>query len=392
MNDNTSQTAEAPQKVRLLTVMSALCIGGAERVAGCLTERIDKRSFVSAVCYLKGCGPVGDQLMQAGVDVIPVPGLSPWRTDYLTALKLRRLVKARRIQVIHTHEIHGLVDGTICRLTTPGLRHVHTFHYGNYPECNWKTRAFESQCWRVPDALVAVGHRQAAAIRDLYRMPENRLKVIWNGVDDAPPPTERLPLLADLAPGVPVIASISTLIRQKGLEYLLEAAGLLRQSGDSFMLLVAGDGVLRSELVERAARLGLTDQVRFLGWVPEAARQVLPACDIFVQSSLWEAMSIVVLEAMAAGKPTVVTSVGENTHVVVPSETGLVVPPADPAALAEALRSLLRDPVRRAALGRDARRRYEQRFRVEHMVVEYERLYLEILGLPEPAGRLQDCS
>jgi rhamnosyl/mannosyltransferase len=92
---------------------------------------------------------------------------------------------------------------------------------------------------------------------------------------------------------------------------------------------------------------------------------------------------------MAAGKPTVVTSVGENPHVVVPSETGLVVPPADPAALAEALRSLLRDPVRRAALGRDARRRYEQRFRVEHMVAQYQRLYLEILGLPEPAGGLQ---
>lgn len=389
MNDTTSQTAEATQKVRLLTVMSALCIGGAERVAGCLTERIDKRSFVSAVCYLKGCGPVGDQLVQAGVDVIPVPGLSPWRTDYLTALKLRRLIHARRIQVIHTHEIHGLVDGAICRLTTPGLRHVHTFHYGNYPECSLTTRVLESQCWRVPDALVAVGHRQAAAIRDLYGIPENRLKVIWNGVDDPSPPTERLPLLADLAPGVPIIASISTMIRQKGLEHLLEAAALLRQSGDSFVLLVTGDGVLRTELVDRAAGLGLAEHVRFLGWVPDAARQVLPACDIFVQSSLWEAMSLVVLEAMAAGKPTVVTSVGENPHVVVSGETGLVVPPADPAALAEALRALLRDPGRRAALGRDARRRYEQRFRVEHMVAQYQRLYLEILGPPEPAGGRQ---
>jgi glycosyltransferase involved in cell wall biosynthesis len=244
----------------------------------------------------------------------------------------------------------------------------------------------------VPDALVAVGHRQAAAIRDLYGIPQSRLQVIWNGVDDAPRPSQQPPAVGDLASGVPVIASISTMIRQKGLEYLLEAAALLRQSGDSFVLLVTGDGALRPELVDRAVRLGVAENVRFLGWVPDAARSVLPACDIFVQSSLWEAMSIVVLEAMAAGKPMVVTAVGENPHVVVPGEIGLIVPPADPAALAEALRSLLRDPIRRAAFGRDARRRYEQRFRVEHMVAEYQRLYFEVLGVPEPEGRLQDCS
>lgn len=392
MNDSNSLSVHSANKVRLLTVSSALCIGGAERVAGCLTERADRQRFVSAVCYLKGCGPIGEQLMQAGVDVVPVPGLSPWQSDYKTALKLRKLVRERRVQVIHTHDIHGLVDGSICRLTTPGLRHVHTFHFGNYPERSAKERILEGLCWRVPDALVAVGHRQAAAICDLYAIPKDRMRVILNGVEDPPPHSQRLSLLGDLPSGVPVIASISTLSRQKGLEYLLEAAALLRQSGESFVLLVTGDGALRPELVNRAEQLGLATHVRFAGWVPDAARQVLPVCDVFVQSSLWEAMSVVVLEAMAAGKAMVVTSVGENPHVVVPGETGLLVPPADPSALAEALRSLLRDPARRTALGCEARRRYEQRFRVEEMVDAYQKLYLEILGAPVPAGRLQDCS
>jgi glycosyltransferase involved in cell wall biosynthesis len=390
MYSATASSTVVDPKIRLLTVTSALCIGGAERVAGCLTERVDHRTFAAAACYLKECGPVGDQMMHGGVEVLPVPGLSPGRRDYLTSTKLRRLIRARRIQVIHTHDIHSLVDGTICRLTSPGLRHVHTFHYGNYPEREKTQRVLERLCWRVPDALVAVGHRQAAALRDLYGIPERRLRVIWNGVDDAPLATQNSPVVGNLAPGVPVICSISTMIRQKGLEHLLEAAALLQRSGDSFVLLVTGDGALRPELVDRAARLGIAEHVRFLGWVPDAARNVLPACDIFVQSSLWEAMSIVVLEAMAAGKPIVVTAVGENPHVVVLGETGLVVPPADPAALAEALRSLLRDPVHRAALGQAARRRYEQRFRVEHMVAEYQRLYFEILGVPEPAGRLLD--
>lgn len=390
MQSTTFSPTAAAQRIRLLTVTSALCIGGAERVAGCLTERVDNRIFVAAACYLKERGPVGDQMMCTGVDVIPVPGLSPGRRDYFTSAGLRRLIRTRRIQIIHTHDIHSLVDGAICRLTTPGLRHIHTFHYGNYPERDRTQRILESVCWRVPDALISVGHRQAAAIRELYGVPEHRLRVIWNGVDDQPRPPQRFPLFCDVKPGVPIIASISTMIRQKGLEFLLEAAALLRQSGDSFVLLVTGDGALRSELVELAARLGLTEHVRFLGWVPDAARQVLPVCDVFVQSSLWEAMSIVVLEAMAASKPMVVTSVGENPHVVVQGESGLIVPPADPTALAEALRLLLRDPLRRAALGREARRHYEQRFRVEHMVAEYQRLYFEILGVPEPAARLQN--
>lgn len=391
MQSATAPTNLIDSRVRLLTVTSALCIGGAERVAGCLTERIDNDTFVAAACYLKECGPVGDQMMRAGVDVIPVPGLSPGHRDYFTSAKLRRLIRERRIQVIHTHDIHSLVDGAVCRMTTPGLRHVHTFHYGNYPERDRTQRVLESLCWRVPDALVAVGHRQAAAIRELYSVPEDRLKVIWNGVDGSPTP-QRHPIVGDLPPGMPVIASISTMIRQKGLEHLLEAAALLHQSGDTFLLLVTGDGPLKDELVGRAAQLGIAEQVRFLGWVPDAARYLLPVCDVFVQSSLWEAMSIVVLEAMAAGKPMVVTSVGENPFVVIPGETGLIVPPADPPALAEALRSLLRDPARRASLGRDARIRYEQRFRVEHMLAEYQRLYLDVLGVRVSTVRLQDCS
>lgn len=391
MNKTTLPATATDRRIRLLTVTSALCIGGAERVAGCLTERVNKGSFAAAACYLKECGPVGDHMKRAGVEVVPVPGLSPGRRDYLTSAKLRRLIRARRIQVIHTHDIHSLVDGAICRLVTPGLRHVHSFHYGNYPQRDQTQRMLESLCWRVPDALVAVGYRQAAAIRGLYGIPEDRLQVIWNGVDDPAPSTQQFPLLGNLERGVPVIASISTMIRQKGLEYLLEAAALLHKSGDSFVLLVTGDGALRAELVERAARLGVSEQVRFLGWVPDAVRQVLPACDIFVQSSLWEAMSIVVLEAMAAGKPMVATSVGENPHVIIPGETGLIIPPADPSALADALRQLLRDPIRREALGRNARKRYEQRFEVQHMVAEYQRVYFEVLGVAEPACRLQDC-
>ncbi len=170
------------------------------------------------------------------------------------------------------------------------------------------------------------------------------------------------------------------MIPQKGLEFLLRSAAILRDSGERFVLLLAGGGVLYDSLRALARDLDLGEHVRFLGWVKQASNRVLPACDIFVQSSLWEAMSVVVLEAMAAGKPMVVTRVGENSNVVIDGETGLTVPPANPEAMAVALRRLLHDVELRKRLGLAARQRYEAMFTTQHMITEYETLYRELLG------------
>jgi glycosyltransferase involved in cell wall biosynthesis len=367
-------------RTRLLMVNSTLHIGGAEQVAATLAGLVDRDGFDVTACYLKEPGLVADQMLRAGVNLVPVPGLVPGRRDYFTSMKLRRLIRERRVQVIHTHDIHGLIDGAICRLTTPGLRHVHTFHFGNYPHRKKQHQWIEGSLWRVPDALVAVGHVQAEAIRKFYGIPEKRLRVLWNGVDDPFRPGLANDSVDMRTPGVPLICSISTLITQKGLEYLLEAAAMLRQSGEKFQLVIAGHGVLKEPLHAQARALGLDDHVKFLGWVTEASRKLLPVCDIFVQSSLWEAMSVVVLEAMAAGKPMTVTTVGENPHVVLDGKTGLTVPPADARALADSLRRLLHDPGLRDSLGSAARRRYEDHFTNQHMARAHEALYTELVG------------
>ena len=366
-------------RTSVLIVNSTLHIGGAEQVAACLAQGIDRASFDVAACYLKEPGLVADQMVGAGVELLQLPGFRVGRPDYLTSLKLRRLIRSRGVRVIHTHDIHGMIDGSVCRLLSPNLRFVHTFHFGNYPHRSHRYQLIVRSLWQIPDRLVAVGHNQAEQIHRCFGIPLDRLRVIWNGADD---PTllhpERLRDIA--APEVPVIASVSTLIPQKGLEFLLQAAALLRESGDRFMLLIAGDGGLRDDLHALAGQLKLNDYVRFLGWVPQASDRVLPACDIFVQSSRWEAMSVVVLEAMAAGKPMVVTRVGENPHVVIDGETGLMVPPGDPQALANGLRTLLRDAGMRQRMGHAARRRYEARFTTRNMINTYESLYRELVG------------
>jgi glycosyltransferase involved in cell wall biosynthesis len=371
------------RRVKLLMVNSTLHIGGAEQVAACLSTNISAERFEISACYLKEPGIVAEQILRGGVDLVPIPGLVPGRRDYFTSLKLRKLILERDIEVIHTHDIHGLIDGSICRSMLPRLKHVHTFHFGNYPHRRFRYKLIERALWRIPDALIAVGHAQAASISACYGIPLERLRVIWNGVEDPVfDPAEAISVEAP--PDTPVIASISTLIPQKGLSHLLDAAALLRDWGERFLLVIAGDGGLKQPLHEQAQNLQLGNHVRFLGWVPQASRRVLPKCDIFVQSSLWEAMSVVVLEAMAAARPMVVTSVGENPHVLVNGESGLLVPPADPAALATALRSLLKDSLMRARLGSAARARYLDKFTVQHMLSAHEDLYRELAGVNDP--------
>jgi glycosyltransferase involved in cell wall biosynthesis len=371
---------QSAERIRVLIVNSTLHIGGAERVSACLAQYLDRRRFELTACFLKEMGLVGEEMLRNGVELIPLPGSKgKGKRDRFTSLKLLDLLKTRRIQVLHTHDMHGFMDACICKLLLPSLRHVHTFHFGNYPHRDLRYKLIERILWRVPDRLVAVGHEQARTIRTLYNIPEQRMTVLWNGVD-APKP--------DIAPEIrallvnekrPVIGSISTLTTQKGLHHLLNAAAILKQSGLEFVLLIAGRGNLRDSLMAQTDALKLNDHVRFLGWVNEASHRMLPACDIFVQSSLWEAMSVVVLEAMAAGKPVVITKVGENSHMVEEGGCGLLVPPGDAEALANSIGRLLSDLELRQQLGTAARQRYIDCFTVQDMITRHQDLYTELV-------------
>lgn len=366
-----------PQK--LLIVASTLHVGGAERVIACLAKNLDPRVVKVSVCYLKENGVVGEELERAGVELLPLPGRVYGRPDRLTFLKLRKLILDRGFTLVHTHDMHGFLDACMCRLTTPGFKHVHTFHFGNYPHREPLYRRLERLLWRVPDVLVGVGRAQAESIRKLYGIPEDRMRVLWNGVDRPNPRVSPEVIAAAAGAKGPVIASISTLIPQKGLHHLVDAAAKLKKMGAEFRLLVVGGGHLMDSLTDQARRLGLDEQhIRFLGWIPEASDCALPVCDIFVQSSLWEAMSVVVLEAMASGKPMVITSVGENPYVIENGQTGMIVPPGDHDALADALHQLLTDASLRDRLGRNARQRHGERFRVTDMTQAYESLYAEM--------------
>jgi len=365
---------------KILIVHSTLHIGGAEEVTATLCRHIDAARFDVAVCCLKENGMVGEKIAAEGTEVFTIPHSGRFKADYFTSLRLREAVRKRQIRLLHSHDVHALSDTTICRLTTSDTRTAHTFHYGGYPSREKTARTIESLCWRFVDQPVAVSSIQRDKISDFYRIPKGRLAVIRNGVDRQASGAEPLSIRQYREQGKTIIGCINTLIEQKGMFHLLETAALLKRQGlNDHVFLVAGEGHLRAALEERRHALGVEEDVIFLGWIQDAPRVMMNHIDIFFQPSLWEAMSMVLLEAMAAGRAIVATRAGEAPLVVQNDTSALLVDIGDVSAMASAITKLLVNSDLRALLGSAAAARYEAEFTAQAMANNYMALYDDLL-------------
>jgi L-malate glycosyltransferase len=215
---------------------------------------------------------------------------------------------------------------------------------------------------------------------DRERIPPDRTVVIYNGVADLGRASREAAALENPPEGgAPLIVCVASLREKKGHAHLLEAFRIVRDRVPSARLLLAGDGPLRSALERRAAAAGLSGAVQFLGHRHDVA-DLLGRSDLFVLSSLEEGMPNALLEAMSAGLPAVVTDVGGSAEVVVEGETGSLVPPARPEAMAERMTALLLDEDLRRRQSRAARLRYQALFTLDRMIAAYHDLYADVLG------------
>jgi glycosyltransferase involved in cell wall biosynthesis len=214
------------------------------------------------------------------------------------------------------------------------------------------------------------------------RIEPERIRVICSAVDPealAPSaPREVLRAQLGATPATPCLLVAANLVRRKGVDVLLAAVAALDPRSRA-VLWVAGDGPERAALEAVAARLGLAERVRFLGRRSDVP-DLLEACDVFVLPSRHEGLGVAALEAMARGRPVVASAVGGLAEIVVPEQTGLLVPPEDSAALAAALERLIADLGLAQRFGAAGAKRVQEHFLAEQMVSAYETLYREILA------------
>jgi glycosyltransferase involved in cell wall biosynthesis len=366
------------RRLRVLQVIGSLHIGGAENVVVNLARRLDPERFDVRVCCTRARGVLAERLAAEGVEVKCVAPRAH-RLRYATPLSLLASVWRSGADVVHTHGTPAMLHtGPLAALRLlPAW--VHTFHFGNYGAGLTREMRMERRLCRRASHLVAVSETQRRTLLEHYGLAPDRIGTIVNGVDPSPTahdPAHRTAVRAalGLAPDDIVVGTVAVLSEQKGITHLLQASPRILGRDPRVRVLIVGGGPYEERLRAEAAALGLGDRIVLTGWRADGAA-LLPALDVFVMASLWEAMPMVLLETMAVGLPIVVTDVGENRAIVGDGLCGRVIPPRDPAALAGAVEALLAKPEEALAMARRARARFEERFTTARMAADHAALY-----------------
>lgn len=238
----------------------------------------------------------------------------------------------------------------------------------------------------IVSTLIAVSEQVRKMAVEVEKVRPEKVQVILNGVDLPPLEPEKRAHIRQkvrqelgLPPECPLLLTVGRLTEQKGHTYLLQAIPAVLESHPGAVFAFAGEGELQDKLTAQAAELGISRAVCLLGLRPDALR-LLQAADVFVLPSLWEGMSMALLEAMAAGLPVVVSEVEGIGDLLTPERDGLVVPPRDPAALAGAITRLLSDGGLRGQLGKAARQKVAADFSAEAMCARYADVFWRLLG------------
>ena len=367
--------------MRICFLSTSMGMGGADSQLLSAARVMLARGHDVIIVSLTPLGPMGEQARGLGIrtESLEMPRGLP---DPRGLLRVARLVRAWRPDVVHSHMVHANLLARALRLIAPVPALVSTIH-NIYEGGRLRMAAYRLTNGMV-DHMTIVS--QAAAdrfIRDRI-VPARLLTVVPNGVDTEQirniPPGTRPSLRRTL--GVEdrfVWLAVGRFEVAKDYPNMLRAFARLRERQPRAVLLLVGRGSLQEETEALVRELGLGETVRFLG-VRDDVPLVMSAADGYVMSSAWEGMPMVLLEAAAAGLPIVSTRVGGNHEVVLQGQTGLLVPPSDPAALAEAMLQVTRLPeAERRRMGERGREHIRTHYDLTRVAERWEGLYREVL-------------
>ena len=296
--------------------------------------------------------------------------IAPMRADLSPSLAVRiaRLLRSGEYQIVHSHLVHADWYVAVASVGAPGVALVSTKHNDDPFRRTYPFRVIE----RVMSNRCAATITISEALRDFtlrHSAPRTPVASVLYGLK-APPGAPERSFQFDR----PTLLAVARLVRQKGLDILVQAMRPIKDSVPEARLLLAGDGPERPALERLARDLGLADSVSFLGHRDDVDHLMRRAW-ILVHPSRWEGFGLVLLEAMKQGLPVVAARVSAVPEIVVPGATGLLVPPEDPRALAEAAIRVLGDERFRRDAGMRGFERLVERFSAERMARETAAIY-----------------
>jgi glycosyltransferase involved in cell wall biosynthesis len=354
-----------------------LGLGGLQQVVVNLCRTIDRDLFDVSVLCLRDLGCFVSEVRELGIKVHFL-GQKVGRTDYFSCLKVAKILREERIDVIHTHNTQPLIDGTVGALMSGVKTIVHTDHARDFPD-RLKYMFAEWVMSRFAFRVVGVSDHTSKNLMKYEKISPRKIVTIHNGIlgsrFEISLNKERKMVDLGIRDRGPVIGLGVRLSEQKGIAYLLKAMPGVAREFPKVTLLIAGEGPLEADLRGEARALGIEANVNFAGPrldIPE----LLKVFDLYVLPSVWEGLPMVLLEAMAAGCPILATDVGGVSLAIKSGVNGSLVKPRDPQSLEKEIIRLLRDESLRKKYSENGRRIFRESFSAEAMARKYERLYL----------------
>ncbi len=353
------------ERILILHVIDSLRPGGAEKIVYNLATRIDKSRFAVSVCSFDDTRDtfIARSLEKSGVRISFLGRRSGF--DPALPVKIRSYIRRNAIDIVHCHiggEFYGHIGATATR-----ARVLTTLH-GIFPY-SLKRKAL------IRFLNVFKRNYKVAVSRELESLYSCDY-LIYNGIDIPAAGEEETRDVQEfnLSPTDILVGIIGRLSEVKNHKNFLDAARIVSDRTDGVKFLIVGSGPLKGELEDYAGELGIGERTVFTGY-REDIDSLIGMIDISVLSSDSEGLPMVVLESMAAAKPVVATEVGGIPELITDGETGVLVRPKDPAALAGAILRLVEDEDLRKTMGGAAKVRIEDVFSTETMIERYEDLY-----------------
>jgi glycosyltransferase involved in cell wall biosynthesis len=355
-----------------------------------IARRHDRERFPVMIGSIAPAGPIQAAMRELKTPEFSLGAVS--RRQYPAALwRLVQVLRRENVGILHAHCFDptwlGLIAARLAR-----VKFVYTRHHSDHhirPGKHWHTRV-DSWCARHADHVIAVSEVTRRILVEIEGAPASRISVVYNGMEPLEQPAvENLAHIRDelkLGPE-PVCLMIGRLHEEKGHRFLFEAIPEVISRAGRFVVLLAGDGPHRKELEAEVEARRLQDVVRFLGRRDDVA-ELISLASFIVLPSLAESFGFALLEAMSLAKPVIASTTGGIPEVVADGETGLLVPQANPKALAEAICRLLLNPELAQSLGEAGRRRSAV-FSFESMMSGYEAIYEHVSADASGRGGLR---
>jgi glycosyltransferase involved in cell wall biosynthesis len=377
-------------------VITRLIIGGAQQNT-LLTCEDQHRDYGDEVTLITGpaIGPEGsliDRARAAGFRVIELDSMRrsihPWR-DWRSYRDLLAVLRELSPDLVHTHSSKAGIIGryAAAKLILPAVHTIHgaAFHFGQHPLAFRLYRFLERRAARWSDHLISVCDSLTDQYVEAGVASREQFTTVYSGMDVEPflnPPRSREEVRAELGltDDHVAIAKVARLFNLKGHEYLIRAARAVADREANARFVLIGDGILREQLEQQIADSGLTSHFIFTGLVePQQIPELINACDIVAHTSVWEGLARVLPQGLISGKPVVSYDVDGAREVVIPNETGFLLPRESITELSEALSALVESPELRERLGSTGRERFTDRFRHQTMTREIREVYKRVL-------------